>query len=329
MSDKSISLINSYKVCHKIFKKNAKTYYIGSLLFDYEKFLHICAFYGLVRVVDDIVDLEKDIDKKIDKIQNFESTFFSIIDKNLHERKLLINNNLFWKNYHNIMRAVINTSNVIGISREIYSKFFKSMKMDLYKYHYNNYNELEEYMDGSAAVIGEVMLNIIKHNNKAPIYNTPDMIKYARKLGYAFQLTNFIRDIKEDMDMIPSRIYIPIDDQKKFKCNLKEYNSIKNDKNFKNLIEFQLKRCDKIYQSANIGINKIDANNRFSILISKILYSEINNKIRKNNYNISNRTRINSCEKFSLLFNELSFCQFIRIIFVILFNYVYYNILLY
>ena len=51
-------LKQSYNECHKIFKKNAKTYYFGALLFDYEKFLHVCAFYGLVRVVDDFVDLE-------------------------------------------------------------------------------------------------------------------------------------------------------------------------------------------------------------------------------------------------------------------------------
>ena len=61
-------LKQSYNECHNIFKKNAKTYYFGALLFNYEKFLHVCAFYGLVRVVDDFVDLEnntENIEKNI------------------------------------------------------------------------------------------------------------------------------------------------------------------------------------------------------------------------------------------------------------------------
>ena len=65
-------LIKSYKECHKIFKKNAKSYYFGALLFNYEKFKHVCAFYGLVRVVDDLVDLEHNLDSLEENIKLFE-----------------------------------------------------------------------------------------------------------------------------------------------------------------------------------------------------------------------------------------------------------------
>lgn len=316
------SLQNSYNQCHKIFKKHAKTYYFGALLFDHEKFLHVCAFYGLVRVVDDIIDLEKDEKKKIKNIEDFEKIFFNILNKPKKDREYLVTDESFWKDYHIILRAVINTTNIIGISKEIYKKFFKSMKMDLYKYEYKNYHELEEYMDGSAAIIGEVMLQIIKYKNNNPVYLDEKMTTYARDLGFAFQLTNFVRDIKEDMEMHPPRIYIPIDDQHKFNCQLQKFN-INN--NFKNLIEYQLKRCDKIYQNADKGILKIDTKYRYPILVSKILYSEINNRIRQKKYNIRTRISISKYEKFMILYNSLSVIQFIKVLFILFMNYIKYN----
>lgn len=330
----SLQLLNSYNECHKIFKEHAKTYYFGSLLFDYEKFLHVCAFYALVRVVDDIVDLENDIIKKRENIETFEKNFFILLNKSLEERIKLVNSDSYWvdQEYHIILLAVLNTTIIISIENSIYEKFFKSMKMDLDKYEYKNYTELNEYMEGSAAIIGEVMLKIISHNNSDPIYLKPEMKEYARSLGIAFQLTNFIRDINEDLSMTPSRVYIPIEDQSSFNSFLDSSCKIPNiihNKNFKDLIEFQLSRCDKIYQQADIGIENIDTQYRYPILVAKILYSKINDRIRERNYDISKKICINKYEKCLILFQILDINNFIKTIFNLVFNYIRYNYLSY
>lgn len=323
------TLSESYKECHKIFKKHAKSYYIGALLFDYKKFMHVCAFYGLVRVVDDSIDLERDSKKKIQNLNNFERNFFEIFNKDLKEREKLVKDDDFWINKHIIMRAVINTVNIIGIKKILLEKFFKSMRMDLNKFSYKNYQELEEYMDGSAAIIGEVMLQIIRHNNDKPVYKLKDMNEKARDLGFAFQLTNFIRDIREDHLMKPGRIYIPLNDQMKYNCDINEvdFDNSKNDKNLKELLKFQLDRCDKIYKSAQIGIDNIDKKYRNSILVAKLIYSKINDRIKENNYDISERTKISSKEKLYILFKTLGIIEFIKVFVILLVNYIRYNLL--
>ena len=74
------------------------------------------------------------------------------------------------------------------------------------------------------------------------------MNERARDLGFAFQLTNFIRDIREDHQMKPGRVYIPEEDQKKYDCyiNKIDFDNLEKEKNLKKLLEFQLKRCDEI-----------------------------------------------------------------------------------
>ncbi|VVU94499.1 Squalene/phytoene synthase [seawater metagenome] len=314
-------LMNSYQECHKIFKQHAKTYYWGALLFNHDRFLHICAFYALVRYVDDIVDTEIGNNKiKFEKILEFEKKFFDLLELTV-DKKFEIKEEI-WLNYPTIMRAVIYTTNLIKIDRIIYHKFFFSMKLDLKKNKYNTFRELKEYMEGSAAVIGEVMLQIMSFNNNCSNYNDNKMRLYARNLGFGFQLTNFLRDIKEDLLMLPSRVYIPIEDQKKFNCDISEF---VNDDNFKKLIEFELKRCDEIYQIAQVGIEKIDSENRDAINISKILYSQINQEIRKKKYDVSERISISKFEKIKILYNTLGFWKAIIVIFTIFFNYLKYN----
>jgi len=325
------SLKKSYIECHKIFKKHAKTYYLGALLFDYKKFLYICSFYGFVRIVDDFIDMEDNMDLKTENIKNFKTKFYELYNKDIKTRKKMVKDDAVWENYHPIMRAVIDTINKIDIKREIFEKYFKSMEMDLDKHSYDNYDDLEEYMDGSAAIIGEVMLEIIKYENKSPIYLIPEMKKYARDLGFAFQLTNFLRDIKEDMDMKPSRIYIPKDCQNNKKCILANLNDetqmrgLKNNNEFKELIESELIKCDKIYKSADIGIKNIDNKYRQPIYVAKLLYSEINNKIREKDYDISSRVSISSFQKIKILYKNLGLFKFVQTIVILIVNYIRYN----
>ena len=100
----------SYTECKELFRIHSKSYYLGGMIFPFEKFMHVCAFYGLVRVADNIVDsksLHEDIKK--DKLNDFIDKFFYIYDLKDEEYKIIKNNNEFWCKYHIIFRALFKT----------------------------------------------------------------------------------------------------------------------------------------------------------------------------------------------------------------------------
>ena len=204
----------SYRACRDLFKIHSKSYYLGAMIFPFYKFKHVCAIYGLVRIADNIVDYQitdiHEIEEKKKKLEKFIFNFFSIYDLSERGYKLIENDNKFWDRTHVVFRALFKTIKEVKLERNLFERFFKSMKVDLCKFKYESYNDLEEYMDGSAAVVGEIMLKIMMHNDN--FYKGEKSFSrkcYAQILGNAFQLTNFIRDIHQDINMIPSRIYLP------------------------------------------------------------------------------------------------------------------------
>lgn len=326
----NLELKNSYKKCRDIFRKYAKTYYLGAVLFNKEKFYHICAFYGFVRVIDNFIDLNQNIDLKKRKeiLIDIETLFFMYFNEYKRTRKYynvayIYKNDPLYFEFFKILPAVLKSFNEIQISEHCLRSFFFSMRLDLEKFRYQNFKNLEEYMFGSAEIIGEVMFMIMEQKE-----NEFEMLDYAYSLGKAFQLTNFIRDIREDFEMKPSRIYIPVDEQEIYNVNLEEdipkiingTINYENFDNFKNLIKYQIERCDKIYDFAQIGIQKLK--DKKSIHLSKELYHSIHKKIIDNDYDvINNKCNLSFYEKIRISYQLLGFTNILYFIF----NYIRYS----
>jgi phytoene synthase len=312
---KKYTVRESYRECREIFRKSSKTYYLGALLFDLDKFFNICSFYGFVRLVDDIVDNDIDsVEEKDIKLKRFKSKFFNIYDNFMLDN---LENESFWKNcgIRRELWAFFHTIYTIDIKKELLEKFFHSMEMDLYKFKYDTFSDLEEYMDGSACVIGEIMYLIIK-DGKTEYYKKleieHDMNDYARQLGMAFQLTNFVRDIKEDFEMIPSRVYIPKEHQIKNRIKLFRYLENPNYTRYHNLINllnFELNLSKKIYLEAQKGINLLDVEQRDNIEIAKCMYYEINNEIRRNKFVFlkTGKIKVSTLKKIKICYQKLGF----------------------
>lgn len=320
----------SYKKCRDIFKYHAKTYYYGAVLFEKKKFYHICAFYGFVRLIDNLIDENQEISllNKKEILDDIENIFFMYYDDYKKYKKqvnlsYIYKDNKFYFKFFEILPAVLTTFDKININERCIRSFFSSMRMDLEKFRYKNFKELEEYMFGSAEIIGEVMYSIMEEKEEDYL-----MLDYAYSLGKAFQLTNFIRDIREDYEMIPRRIYIPEEEQEQFNVNLEKDipkildNSIEYTKllNVKELIKYQIERCDKIYEFAEVGINKLK--DLKPIYLSKVLYQSIHKKIIKNNYDVfSNRCHLSKWEKIIMAYNILG----IQNMFLFIYNYFRYT----
>ena len=147
--------------------------------------------------------------------------------------------------------------------------------MDLTIESYDTWDDLLGYMDGSAAVIGEMMLPILEPTDLAAA------IPHARDLGNAFQLTNFLRDIDEDLDR--GRQYVPQEDLRKFGVDLTERRVTPE---FVELMQFEIARCRELYASAEEGIAMLPDRSARCIRAAHTLYGRILDEIERHDYDV-------------------------------------------
>ena len=308
----------SYKKSQLVFQNYSKSYYLGAMFFNYREFKQICALYSFLRIIDNIIDSQININIKKEKLKRFRDTFFKCYSE---FKEYYGNINIIlkyeWDEYKDYIISIMDTFYKLNIEDELLNKFFDSMNLDLIKFEYENFQELMVYMDGSAGIVGEIMYLIMTQNNIKK--KNSETNKYARDLGVAFQLTNFIRDINEDRNMYPYRIYLPIDEQKKFNINL-IYNNY--DENLIEFIKYQIDRNIEYYNLANKGINKLDYNYRNGIIVAKNMGLGILNKIKKNDYNVFNEeNNLTKYEKCDIVYEYISIYN----IFILIRNYLLYN----
>jgi phytoene synthase len=164
------------------------------------------------------------------------------------------------------------------------------MTMDLTVERYETWDNLLEYMDGSAAVIGEMMLPVLEPTASAAI-------AHARDLGNAFQLTNFLRDINEDLDR--GRVYIPQEDVRRFGVDLAARRCTPE---FVQLMQFEIARCRELYASADIGLSMLPKQSARSIGAARVLYGRILDKIEARQYDVfSGRASVSTWEKAAMV----------------------------
>ena len=288
----------SYIESQNLFQKYSKSYYLGALLFSYSEFKLICAFYGFVRFIDDIVDSNLlNLAQKTIRLNHARDVFFLLYDNREHMRNYCPQ---FFMEYP-ISPAIIDTINKLNLPRRIFERFFNSMEMDLTATRYATYSELQKYMKGSAEIVGEVMLHIMLPNDR------DRLLPYAQKLGEAFQLTNFIRDIKEDYDMFPQRVYIPKEFITKHNVSLDKYwTSGEVDTEFLLMAREIIALNWKLYGEAQQGIVSLPRSKRGAIQLSKDLYSSILIQIKKNNYELfGNKIKVPFLNKLWITYNTL------------------------
>ena len=180
----------SYAECKRLNSLHGKTYYLATLFLPKEKRPFVHALYGFARYADEIVDdLESSlsIEEKTQILKIWGDGILSDLGKG--------------ESKDHIGRALIDTVKRFSIPIEHFESFLHSMTMDLSITEYQTYEDLLEYVYGSAAVIGLQMVPILGSTD-------PRAYEAAQKLGIAFQLANFIRDVDEDLER--GRVYLPI-----------------------------------------------------------------------------------------------------------------------
>jgi phytoene synthase len=146
-------------------------------------------------------------------------------------------------------------------------------------------------MDGSAAVIGEMMLPILEPTD----YDVA--LPHARDLGDAFQLTNFLRDIDEDLDR--GRQYVPLEDSRRFGVDLTERRV---SPEFVELMRFEIDRCRRLYTSAEVGISMLPERSAKCVGAAHTLYGRILDEIEAREYDVfTSRASVSTASKARLV----------------------------
>lgn len=230
----------------KIFKKGSTTYYYASVFFPRELREKVFTLYAYVRTADNFVDT---IPQDITGFQAFrERTMQGLEGVPIGD---------------SIVQEFCALAKEHAFDQEWIVAFLDAMEADTHKKQYSTFAELENYMFGSAEVIGLMMARLMGLPKEA--YTT------ARLQGKAMQLINFIRDIREDLDL--GRTYIPAEDMKRFGVSqLPPANDLEKEA-FAKLIHFEIDRYTKLQKKADAGYRFLPRRYRISISTAAEMYS--------------------------------------------------------
>ena len=263
-------LRDAYEHCRRLNAANGRTFYLATRLLPRAKRAHVHALYGFARFVDELVD-------DLDGAHPSELTEWS--DRFLADLEVGASND----NTHPVIRAATHTARVWSLPAEHFEAFFASMRMDLTVTGYPTYADLERYMYGSAAVIGLLMVPILEPLDDAAVPR-------ARALGEAFQLSNFIRDVGEDLRR--GRIYLPAEDLARFGvagADLAPNQVDRPSAPVQALIAFEVARARALYREAAAGIPLLRPTSRDCVRTAMRLYAGILDQVERADYDVLSR----------------------------------------
>lgn len=259
----------SYEECKRLNALHGKTYFLATLLLPKAKRPFVHALYGFARYADEIVDdlaSELSVAEKAEALSTWGNTVLADLKKGASQ--------------DHVGRALIDTVNRFDIPHEHFEAFLHSMTMDLTVQEYESYEDLLEYVYGSAAVIGLQMVPIL-----GPLHN--DAFAAAEKLGIAFQLANFIRDVDEDLDR--GRVYLPIKELAQFGVTREMLEERVLTPEIIEALKFQIARVRQLQAEAAPGIAMLEATSRPCIEAASTLYCGIVDEVEKIGYDIFNQ----------------------------------------
>ncbi len=232
----------------------------------------IYGIYGFVRLADEIVDSFAGYDQKCLLAKFKEETYQSIEDK--------ISLNPILNSFQHVVHEY-------KIDRDLINTFLKSMEMDLEKVDYTH-EKYRQYILGSAEVVGLMCLHVFTEGN-SKMYE--ELKPFAMKLGAAFQKVNFLRDMKDDYQIL-GRTYFPNVDMRAF------------DKHSKKQIEEEI---EQDFKMALQGIQQLPASSKGGVYLAYIYYQSLFKKIKRLPAHtiLNERVRINNGKKLSLMVNSL------------------------
>ena len=262
-------LRESYSECKRLNSLHGKTYYLATLLLPASKRPFVHALYGFARYADEIVDdLASTLtaQEKADVLRTWSSGVLSDLSAGMSNDA--------------VGAALVDTVTRFKIPHQHFVDFLHSMEMDLTVTEYQTFDDLYEYVYGSAAVIGLQMVPILGGD-------TVNSLEAAKNLGVAFQLANFIRDVGEDLDR--GRVYLPLQELAEHGVTRQMLEARKLTPEIISALKFQIARVRQLQKAAEPGIALLDKTSQPCIRAASELYCGIVDEVEKIGYDIFNK----------------------------------------
>jgi phytoene synthase len=261
-----VNLEKCYEFCRAVQKTHSRTYYFSTRMFPPEIRRHVHALYAFTRYADEIVDDPKkgaSAEAQLEALETFEAGIMAaLVGEEVEDP---------------ILRAFANTARERGIGQDHLKPFMRSMKMDVYVRRYPTYDDLKDYMYGSAAVVGLMMCRVIG-------VEAEEALPHAEALGEAMQLTNFLRDIREDWER--GRVYLPLEDLNRFGYSEEDLGAGRVNDAFVELMRFEIDWARMLYLVADQGMRHIPRGRRYPVLVARHLYAAILERIEELGYDV-------------------------------------------
>lgn len=293
--------VSDLKFCKGIQKKYGKSFYAGTIFLSREERDATFVLYAFFRLPDEYVDTyyrdQKDV--ALSKISHWNDCWHKCYQGEEFEIE---------GDERIVLRATNHVFKKYNIPFEYSQSFLKAMVQDTWKERYETYEELEEYMFGSASVVGLIMTHVFcfadKKFSEDSEYRSLVLDK-AKALGEAFQMTNFLRDIGEDYQD-RGRVYVPQDDLLRFNVNESVIAEKKVTNNLADLMRFEIERTNALYKIADEGIAFLPRRAARGVYVARVLYSKILDKIVEAGYDtLSTRRKLGVLEKNMLALQAL------------------------
>ncbi|HEX8264033.1 MAG TPA: squalene/phytoene synthase family protein [Pyrinomonadaceae bacterium] len=269
-------LERAYEFCRQITKKHAKSFYFSARFLKKEKRQPIYALYALCRLVDDEVDAievgsEREAIKAVEIWKQKLDEIYQNAELNNNERRTTNDDQTL------VLLAWREMLKKYRIRRELPLELMCGVVQDTHVKRYESWRELYVYCFRVASTVGLMSSEIFG-------YEKPETLEYAEALGIAMQLTNILRDVREDAAM--NRIYLPQEDLRTFNVSEEQIFAGRVDDNFIALMQFEIERAREYYRKAERGIPLLEKEARFCVLLAARIYAAILNEIERQNYDV-------------------------------------------
>ncbi|MEV6828000.1 phytoene/squalene synthase family protein [Amycolatopsis sp. NPDC051102] len=268
---RSPQLRAAYTECRRINAHYGRTFFLATRLLPARARPAAHALYGFARMADELVDNPEpgtDPAASLDRVGDLVDVVF---DGGTPDDPVLV--------------ALADIVRRHGLSRDLFDAFLKSMRADLQPVEYRTFAELGEYMYGSAAVIGLQML---------PVFGTvgapADAEPGAIALGEALQLTNFLRDVGEDLDR--GRLYLPLNELAAFGVSRELLEARRPDPRIRAALAYFVARTRAVYRRADAGVALLRPESRPCVRTALTLYEGILDEIVALDYDILTRRAV-------------------------------------
>jgi phytoene synthase len=266
------ALARSHEYCRRVARSRAKNFYYSFLLLSAQQRRAMCAIYAFMRYCDDLSD-EPGANRiamerwRVEMEDALEGRFSA---------------HPVWPAFHYTVRR-------FGIPHQYFRDMVNGVASDLEPRRVETFEELYRYCYQVASVVGLTTIHIFG-------FDTPSALPLAEKCGVAFQLTNILRDIREDAER--GRVYLPADDLRQFGVTEEDLRAGNRNDAMLRLMRFEAARARQYYDDSRLLLDLVHPRSKPSLLALISIYSRLLERIERKNYDVfTRRVRLSPLEK--------------------------------